>query len=131
EGFHHDHGLDRPAADATVLLGERQRREAEIDVLPPHVAAPAVGLLQVFLACLELVALCAQALDRGFQHALLFGKFEGHAAPYIPSLSSCPAKAGLPVISALAVSTGSPRWSSSSGRPFGRTRWRAMTKERL
>ena len=89
ESLHHDHGLDRTAADAAVLLGEGERGEAEIDVLPPHVAAPAVGLRHVFLARLEFVALRAQPLDRVFQQPLLFGKFEVHSYVRTSHVASC------------------------------------------
>jgi hypothetical protein len=89
ERFHHDHGLDRPAVDAAMLLGEGERGQAELGVLPPHVAAPAVGLLHVFLACLEFIALRAQPLDAVFQQALFVGKFEVH---FSTSTQLCPGR---------------------------------------
>jgi len=72
-----------------MLLGEGERREAEVDILLPHGAAPALGLGHEFLARLEVVALGRQTLDRVLEQALFVGKFEVHS---YPSLADIPAE---------------------------------------
>ena len=64
-----------------MLFGERERGEAKLGVLPPHIAAPAVRFLHVFFARLELVALGGEALHRVLQQPLFVGKFEVHLSP--------------------------------------------------
>jgi hypothetical protein len=67
-----------------MLLGEGKRSQAEIGVLFPQRAAPAVGFLHVFLARLEVIALGGEALDAVFQQALFFGKFKVHLSTTTP-----------------------------------------------
>ena len=78
EFLHHQHQLDRPAAEAAVLLGERHAEQAEFGVLRPHVRAPARGLFQEPLARLEAVAIRHQPRDAVRQQALVVGEIEIH-----------------------------------------------------
>ena len=64
ERLHHDHGLDRPAAEAAVLLARTAAEQAELGILLPQRAAPAVGLLRCnVLRALEVVVVGEQPLD--------------------------------------------------------------------
>ncbi len=68
--LHHDHGFDRPAADAAMLFGKRQAEQAKLGVLPPEVAAPAGRFLCVAFARVELIAVGKQPLDALLQQPL-------------------------------------------------------------
>ncbi len=78
EGFHDDHGLDRPAADAAIVLGEGQGKQTHLRVLLPHVAGVAFGSGHVALAFLETVAVGKKPLELVLQQGLFFGKIEIH-----------------------------------------------------
>ena len=78
ERLHHDHRLDRPAAEAAMRFGERQAEQAEFGVLLPDGAAPAVRLGHVLLALLELVLVGDQPIDAVLQQALFVGEVEVH-----------------------------------------------------
>src|SRR5258708_8742990 len=43
ERFHHDHAVDRRAAEAAVTLGERQAEQADIGIALPQLAAETLG----------------------------------------------------------------------------------------
>ena len=78
ERLHHQHDLDRAAAEPAVLLGERQAEQAEFGVLRPQRGAPAARLLEVVLALIERVAVGHQPIDAVLQQALFVGEGEVH-----------------------------------------------------
>jgi hypothetical protein len=84
ERFHDDHGFDRTAAEAAMLLREGQGQEAEFGILRPQIPAPALLGLAVLLAALEVVAVGQQPIHAVLQEPLLLGEVEIHA--------SCPLK---------------------------------------
>src|SRR5271157_5068712 len=63
ERFHHDHGFDRPAAGAAIPLRKRQPEQPEFGILPPQLAAPALGALSISFALLEGVAIADQPVE--------------------------------------------------------------------
>ena len=80
ERLHDDHGLDRPAAEAAVLLPERQAEQTKLGILRPELRAPAFRALAVALARFEVVAVRQQPLDTVLEQALLFAEVEVHQA---------------------------------------------------
>ena len=88
ERLHHQHDLDRAAAEPAVFLGERQTEQAEVGVLRPHRGAPAARRFEVVLTLIERVAVGQQAVDAVLQQALFVGEGEVHLAFPIPFLTS-------------------------------------------
>ena len=84
ERLHHDHCLDRPAAEAAMRFRERQAEQTEFGVLLPDGAAPAVGFGHVFLALLELVLIGDQPIDAVLQQSLFVGEIEVHDVSSVP-----------------------------------------------
>ena len=82
ERLHDDHGLDRAAAEAAMLLGEGQPEQAELGVLRPQRAAEALGLLRVAPPVLEAVAVGDEPLDALLQEPLFVGEIEIHLSPF-------------------------------------------------
>ena len=63
EFLHHDHRLDRAAAVAAVLFGERRAEQAHVGVFAPQRLAEAVRARLMGLARLEAVAILHQTRD--------------------------------------------------------------------
>ena len=63
ERLHHQHDLDRAAAEPAILLGERQAQQAQLGVLRPQRAAPAFGLGEIVLRCSKRVVVGQQPID--------------------------------------------------------------------
>ncbi len=80
ERLHHDHHLDRTAAEPAQLLRERQSEQTEFGVLRPDRLAPAIGLGHVLLALLELVLIGDQPIDAVLEQPLVVAEIEIHAA---------------------------------------------------
>ena len=78
ERLHHQHDLDRAAAEPAVFLGERQTEQPEFGVLRPQRGAPAARFLEVVLALIERVAIGHQPIDAVLQQALFIGECEVH-----------------------------------------------------
>ena len=78
KGFGHQHRLDRSAAEAAIGLGKGQAQDAELGILRPQVARPAIGGLHVFLAVLEAVLRGQQLAQAVLQQPLVFGEIEIH-----------------------------------------------------
>ena len=98
ERLHHQHDLDRAAAEPAVLLGERQAEQAQLGVLRPQRGAPAVRLLVVVLALIERVAVGHQPIDAVLQQALFVGEGEVHQGiPVTMSLREGEADEAIPI----------------------------------
>jgi len=78
EALEDQHGLDRPAAEAAILFGERQAEDAKLGELRPDPGAPATGERGDLLALLEAVGVGEEALHRVLQELLFFGEIEIH-----------------------------------------------------
>ena len=90
ERLHHQHDLDRAAAEPTVFLGERQTEQPKFGVLRPQRGAPAARLLEMVLALIERIAVGHQPIDAVLQQALFIGEGEVHLAFPVPFLTSWP-----------------------------------------
>ena len=66
------------AAEAAMALGERQAEQAELGILRPQLAAPALGLCRIGLALLEVVAVADQPVDAVLEQPLLVAQIEIH-----------------------------------------------------
>ena len=78
EFLHHDHRLDRAAAEAAVLLRERRAKQTHVGVFPPKRLAKADRRRLVGFARLEPIPILHQARDIVAQHLLLAAQFEIH-----------------------------------------------------
>src|SRR5215470_6795887 len=78
ERFHRDHRLDRPARGAAVTLGEGQPQQAELGILRPQFAAPALWALAVGLALLEGVAIAEQTIETLLEKPLFLAEVKIH-----------------------------------------------------
>jgi len=76
--FHHDHGLDRPAARAAILFVERQAEEAKLGIALPQPEAPAARLLHEAPPRLERIKVGEQPLHAILQNLLLFAQRKVH-----------------------------------------------------
>ena len=81
EGLHQQHDVDRAAAEAAMLLGDRQAEQAELGIALPECLAPARWRLQQRLALLEAVFGRQQPGDAVAQQALVVGEIEVHYSP--------------------------------------------------
>ena len=78
EFLHHDHGLDRAAAVAAVVLREGRAKQAHLGVLAPQRLAPAARARLITLAGLETVPILHQPHDIVAQHLLLAAELKIH-----------------------------------------------------
>ena len=78
ERLHHEHHVDRAAAQSAVGLGIREPEQPDAGRLPPQRAAEAVGLVRIRAPLLEAVLALHQAQHRILQHALVVVQGEVH-----------------------------------------------------
>src|SRR6516162_10769363 len=76
ERLHHDHGLDRASAEATVVFRKGKAEQALLGELAPDRFAPAALLLHVLLALLELVGIGQKPVDAFLEKPLLLRQIE-------------------------------------------------------
>ena len=81
ELLHDDHGLDRAAAVAAILLGEGHAEPAQLGELRPVLRQPAALGRRDLAAIVERVLLAREALGRFLQLLLFVGKGQIHVSP--------------------------------------------------
>ncbi len=78
ERLHHQHHLDRAAAEAAIIFGKGQAQQTKFGILCPEAAAPTLGLGEIGAALVKSIMVGEQPLDRVAQQPLLFAQIEIH-----------------------------------------------------
>ena len=78
ELLHHDHGLDRAAAEAAVGFSKGRAEQAHLGVVAPQGFAPALRTRLIGLASLESVTVLHQPRDIVAQQLLFGAELEVH-----------------------------------------------------
>ena len=91
-----------------MLLVERRPGQAELGVVPPHVAGKAVRLFHERLAGLEIVAVGQQTLDAVLEQPLLLAQPEVHLHPPVQREGRARSARGGIVAAPTGLAEGSP-----------------------
>ena len=83
--FHHDHCIDRAAAEAAIFFGEGRCQQTELSKLGPHFRPPAVLRGDDLAPGVKVILVLDQPCEAVADHCLFFSEIEIHGCYLLPA----------------------------------------------